>query len=88
MSLYYGIFNQSRPTTKWINSYDNGIVFVETGVPDANKACRLIRSGDFLLCFFRSCELFLQILLEQEKRTGKRSPGGICIFGWHWSFIF
>ena len=98
VSHYYGVFAQSRPQITWVNAIDNGLVFVETGVVDANRvpcfslkihsilrilmiqACKAIRSGEFLYCFFRACEMFLKLVLEQERRSGKRCFG-VCLFG-------
>lgn len=79
MRHFYGIFCQSRPRTDWVNAHDNGLVFVEAGVSDAIKACKVIRAGDFLRCFYVSCEFFLQLVLERERQSGRRSYG-VCIF--------
>uniref|UniRef100_A0A915PGF4 Uncharacterized protein n=1 Tax=Meloidogyne floridensis TaxID=298350 RepID=A0A915PGF4_9BILA len=67
MINYYNIFAQSKPTSDWINSFDNGI------------SSKSIRAGEFLQCFFRACEYFLKILLEYEQKCGKRSFG-VAIF--------
>ncbi|KAF7639624.1 CRAL-TRIO domain-containing protein [Meloidogyne graminicola] len=79
MLHYYRIFAQSKPNFDWVNSFDNGLVFVEMGVKDAIKASKAIRAGEFLLCFFRASEYFLKLLLEYEQKCGKRSYG-VAIF--------
>nr|CAD2135632.1 unnamed protein product [Meloidogyne enterolobii] len=79
MINYYNIFAQSKPTSDWVNSFDNGIVFVEMGTKDSIKSSKSIRAGEFLQCFFRACEYFLKILLEYEQKCGKRSFG-VAIF--------
>ncbi|KAI3420018.1 hypothetical protein GPALN_003355 [Globodera pallida] len=63
----------------WVNSYDNGIVFVEAGIADPSNAAKLIRSSDYLCAFFAFLEYMLQHVLEQEKLTNARS-GAVCIF--------
>ncbi|KAL3095330.1 hypothetical protein niasHS_007429 [Heterodera schachtii] len=76
---YCGVFTQSKLRKDWVNAYDNAIVFVETGVADPNMAARVTRTGDFLREFFVHCEYFLQLILGQERRSGRRSYA-FCIF--------
>uniref|UniRef100_A0A183CBA7 CRAL-TRIO domain-containing protein n=1 Tax=Globodera pallida TaxID=36090 RepID=A0A183CBA7_GLOPA len=76
---YCGVFTQSKLQAEWVNGYDNGIVFVETGVADPNTASRVIRTGDFLREFFVHCEYTLQLVLSQERRSGRKS-NVVCIF--------
>uniref|UniRef100_A0A183C8H6 CRAL-TRIO domain-containing protein n=1 Tax=Globodera pallida TaxID=36090 RepID=A0A183C8H6_GLOPA len=76
---FYELFPQSKIQKDWVNSYDNGIVFVEAGIADPSNAAKLIRSSDYLCAFFAFLEYMLQHVLEQEKLTNARS-GAVCIF--------
>jgi hypothetical protein len=65
---------------EWTNTLDNGIVFVEMGPREsAAKTAKLIRTGQFLRCFFGWLEYMLRMILKREKQTGKRSFA-VCIF--------
>jgi hypothetical protein len=44
MINYYGIFAQSKPTSEWVNSFDNGLVFCELGTKDSIKVKYCISS--------------------------------------------
>jgi hypothetical protein len=76
---YCELFSLSKLDPNWINEKDNAIVFVETGVPEPSKVVKSIRVSDYLNIFFGYCEYFQRMVLEHEKKTGKRSYG-ICIF--------
>uniref|UniRef100_A0A914GVI3 CRAL-TRIO domain-containing protein n=1 Tax=Globodera rostochiensis TaxID=31243 RepID=A0A914GVI3_GLORO len=76
---FYSKPNVQRIQKGWINSYDNGIVFVEAGIADPSKAAKLIRSSDYLCAFFAFLEYMLQHVLEQEKLTNARS-WAVCIY--------
>ncbi|KAL3110587.1 hypothetical protein niasHT_016224 [Heterodera trifolii] len=73
------IFPQSKIQKGWVNSYDNGIVFVEAGIAEPSKAAKFMRPGEYLSAFFGFLELMLQHVLEQEKLTNRRS-WAVCIF--------
>ena len=79
MRAYCQMFSLSRLDAAWVNTHDNGLVFVETGVPDPAKVVRSIRVGDYLAVFFGYCEYFQRMVIEHERRTGRPSHG-VCIF--------
>ncbi|KAI6234987.1 CRAL-TRIO domain-containing protein [Aphelenchoides besseyi] len=76
---YCEMFSLSRLDKNWINEKDNGIVFVETGVPDPGKVVKSIRVGDYLSIFFGYCEYFQRMVIEHEAKSGRASHG-ICVF--------
>ncbi|KAI1731988.1 CRAL/TRIO domain-containing protein [Ditylenchus destructor] len=76
---FHRIFSLSTLDQNWINEMDNGIIFVEMGLQDPTKAVKSIRVADYASVFFGYCEYFQRMVVEQEKKSGKRSHG-ICIF--------
>jgi len=53
---------------------------METGVVNPNEVCQCVRVSEYATAFFGYAEYFQRMVLEHEKKSGKRSHG-ICIFG-------
>uniref|UniRef100_A0A914KFS8 CRAL-TRIO domain-containing protein n=1 Tax=Meloidogyne incognita TaxID=6306 RepID=A0A914KFS8_MELIC len=70
---YCDVFQQSRLQYNWINSLDNGIVFVEGCPKSASTTAQLIRTGQFLFAFFAWSEYLLRLILKRERETGQQS---------------
>uniref|UniRef100_A0A183D9U7 CRAL-TRIO domain-containing protein n=1 Tax=Gongylonema pulchrum TaxID=637853 RepID=A0A183D9U7_9BILA len=78
--LKYGRFlTQTKIDGKWINGLDNGIVFVEMPIENPQKFLKVVRISEYQQLFFGFCEHMQNLVLEQEKKTGRRSHV-ICIF--------
>lgn len=76
----YGRFlAQTKINGKWINSLDNGIIFVEMPIENPSKFLKAVRVSEYLQIFFGFCEHFQNLVLAHEKKTGRRSHA-ICIF--------
>uniref|UniRef100_A0A915EFT9 CRAL-TRIO domain-containing protein n=1 Tax=Ditylenchus dipsaci TaxID=166011 RepID=A0A915EFT9_9BILA len=76
---FHNMFSLSKLDSHWVNDLDNGIVFVETGVAEPSKVVKALRVAEYANIFFGYCEYFQKMVMEQEKKSGKRSFG-ICIF--------
>lgn len=76
---YCEVFQQSRLQYDWVNSLDNGLVFVEACPKSASITAQLIRTGQFLFAFFAWSEYMLRLILKRERETGQRSYA-VCIF--------
>nr|CAD2179410.1 unnamed protein product [Meloidogyne enterolobii] len=76
---YCDVFQQSRLQYEWINSLDNGIVFVEGCPKSASTTAQQIRTGQFLFAFFAWSEYLLRLILKRERETGQQSYA-VCIF--------
>ncbi|CAK5125146.1 unnamed protein product [Meloidogyne enterolobii] len=76
---YYNLYYLIRLQYEWINSLDNGIVFVEGCPKSASTTAQQIRTGQFLFAFFAWSEYLLRLILKRERETGQQSYA-VCIF--------
>ncbi|KAK6111620.1 hypothetical protein QQG55_44385 [Brugia pahangi] len=76
----YGRFlTQTKITRYLIKDVDNGLVFMEMPIENPEKFLKAVRVSDYLNVIFGFCEYFQNLVLENEKKTGRQSYA-ICIF--------